>query len=245
MMIPPLEQHAAGTFTVPSPEILQLHIMGRHNGAVDYSAAPPEIRRSEKAVLSGLTGISATRTIMLNQVHGDNIITLDSYPETDLPFYADADGMLTSLPGLCLVIRTADCVPVFAVDTAKGVLGAVHSGWRGCRLDITGKLIQKMKTDYGCFPENIEVFILPAIGPASYTVNEDVAQYFPRHTERSNGKILVDLPGSIQASLIDRGVPVQNIALYRHCTMEENENFFSHRMGDAGRNLNAGFLITP
>ncbi|HPJ40621.1 MAG TPA: laccase domain-containing protein, partial [Spirochaetota bacterium] len=88
-------------------------------------------------------------------------------------------------------------------------------------------------------------FILPAIGPASYTVNEDVAQYFPRHTERSNGKILVDLPGSIQASLIDRGVPEENIALYRHCTMEENEKFFSHRMGDAGRNLNAGFLITP
>lgn len=243
MKIPQIQQQGKGIFTVPSPGRLRLHIVGKRDSAVDYSAGPSEIRGAEKTILAGITGIPPANTVMLNQVHGDDIITVDTYPDTDIPFYADADGLLTSLPGLCLVIRTADCVPVFAVDTAKGILGAVHSGWRGCRLDIAGKLISQMRRDHHCAPENIQVFILPAIGRASYAVNEDVASFFPDHVSKNNGKILLDLPGSIRSSLLQKEIPDENIALHRRCTMEENELFFSHRMGDAGRNLNAGFLI--
>jgi YfiH family protein len=238
-----MRQQGKGVFTIPSPENLTLHVVGKHENPIDYSAEPSSVRHAEKSVLAGITGIPRDRMIMLNQVHGDDIIAVESYPEKDIPFYADADGLLTTLPGLCLVIRTADCVPVFAVDPQRGVLGAVHSGWRGCRLDIAGKLIMQMQNGYRCAPENIHVFILPAIGAGSYTVNEDVASFFPRHTARSNGKILVDLPGSIHSSVSGKGVPDENIALYRRCTMVENETFFSHRMGDAGRNLNAGFLV--
>ncbi len=239
-----MRQQRKGVFSIPSPEKLALHVVGKHENPIDYSAEPALVRHAEKSVLADITGIPRERTIMLNQVHKDDIISVESYPETDIPFYADADGLLTTLTGLCLVIRTADCVPVFAFDPQRGVLGAVHSGWRGCRLDIAGKLIMQMQNGCRCAPENIHVFILPAIGAGSYTVDEDVASFFPRHTARSSGKILVDLPGSIQTSLLEQGVPGQNITLYRHCTMEENEKFFSHRMGDTGRNLNAGFLVS-
>jgi YfiH family protein len=105
---------------------------------------------------------------MLNQVHGDSI--LEFYiPSKDNGVFSDADGMITNAKKLCLVIRTADCVPVFAFDIKQEVLGAAHSGWKGCSLNISGKLIKKMKSGFKSKANDIHIFILPSIGPDSYT----------------------------------------------------------------------------
>ena len=45
-----------------------------------------------------------------------------SFPETD--------GMITDVPGICLVTSYADCVPLYFVDPVKKVIGLSHSGWR-------------------------------------------------------------------------------------------------------------------
>ena len=42
-----------------------------------------------------------------------------------------ADILVTTSPGVTLVILVADCVPLALVDPAAGVLAAVHAGWRG------------------------------------------------------------------------------------------------------------------
>ena len=41
------------------------------------------------------------------------------------------DGLVTNIPGICLVTFYADCVPLFFVDPVKKVIGLSHSGWRG------------------------------------------------------------------------------------------------------------------
>ena len=43
----------------------------------------------------------------------------------------DTDILVTTSPGVTLVILVADCVPLALVDPAAGVLAAVHAGWRG------------------------------------------------------------------------------------------------------------------
>jgi YfiH family protein len=143
---------------------------------------------------------------------------------------------------IALVIRTADCVPVFIYDAEKKVLGAVHSGWKGTMLNVSGKCIEQMKREFSCDPGGMQVFILPSIGPEMYEVNEDVAQHFPENTRFVNGKIYVDLWGSIENSCVRAGVAAEHIFNTGICSMTNYNEFFSHRYGDAGRNLNFAFI---
>ncbi len=228
---------------IASHDSVRIGMIGKAHNRVDYSQESESIRRDEKALIHALAGIEPKRTVMLNQVHGDAIVALDTYPDEDLPWIAEADGLITTLPGLCLVIRTADCVPVFAFDPAKRVLGAVHSGWRGCRLGIAPKLIDLMASRYGSRPEDIRVAILPSIGPHSYTVGEDVAAHFPGAAVRRDGKIYLDLVKTIADPLVSMGVPRSGISTPAYCTMKDNDALFSHRMGDKGRNLNFGYIL--
>ena len=38
--------------------------------------------------------------------------------------YTDVDGLVTNVPGICLVTSYADCVPLYFVDPIKKVIGA-------------------------------------------------------------------------------------------------------------------------
>jgi hypothetical protein len=132
-------------------------------------------------------------------------------------------------------------VPVFAYDSEKKILGAVHAGWRGCRLNITGKLIHMMK-EMESKPENISIFILPSIGPDSYSVGEDVACFFPHERFAKNGTIYIDLWKAVESSAAQEGIAPHKIHNPRMCTRID-EAFFSHRRGDIGRNINFAYII--
>jgi len=179
---------------------------------------------------------------MLDQVHGSMLIHVVSNPSDDLPAIGEADGLITPIKGIALVIRTADCVPVFLYDPAGGILGAVHSGWKGTMLNISGKCVRDMVYLYGCKPENIRAFILPSIGPEAYEVNDDVACHFTEFTINKNGKLYVDLWGAIESSLKEKGIIEENIFNPQICNRTNHSEFFSHRYGDKGRNLNFAFM---
>jgi hypothetical protein len=221
-------------------DVMQINIgtIGKSANIIDYSNESVGIRNDEKTVLKALTGIGKQDILMLNQVHGDGIVIVDRPPEKDMPYFADADGMITDIPGICLVIRTADCVPVIAYDRKRKILGAVHSGWRGCRLSISRKLIAEMKHIYSSDARDIFTFILPSVGPESYTVNSDVAAFFEKDIIRKNPALYLDLWSNIERDLANEGVPVKNIFNARICTMKNGSEFFSRRNKDEGRNLN-------
>jgi hypothetical protein len=221
---------------------IRVGVVPRAANRIDYKDAPAEIRFKEKLLLKEFTGLDEKRIVMLNQVHGDGIIVLDTYPEENLPWAADADGMITTLSNLCLVIRTADCVPVFVVDENRRVQGAAHSGWKGCRADISGKLVGMMKEKFRCNPKDISAYILPSIGPESYRVNEDVARFFPDDSARRGDGIYLNLWKNVESSLVREGVSAARIYTAARCTLRD-EHYFSHRRGDAGRNLNFAVLF--
>ena len=223
-------------------ESINIGVTGREINSTDYSGPGRDVRLSDKKLLASVTGLGAEKIVMLEQVHGDEILVVDSFPEDNLPSYGEADGLVTGLPGLALVIRTADCVPVFIYDSANQVLGAVHSGWKGTMLDVAGKCIEKMRKQFSSDPFDMKVFILPSIGPEMYEVNDDVAQHFPGDTLAVEGRLFVDLWGSIEKSCAKAGVPEENIFNTGICNRTNYNDFFSHRYGDAGRNLNFAFI---
>jgi len=238
-----LETGTADSFILAgTPPGVTSGIAARKACTADYSAPFPKIRRAEKKLLHNVTGLKEKNILFLNQVHGDTILPVTLQPETDAPFYGEADAMITDTKNICLVIRTADCVPVFIYDTTQQALGAIHSGWKGTQLDITGKTIDLMKEVYGSRPENLSIWIYPSIGPESYEVNEDVARYFPNERIENDGRIFVDLWQSIESSLLNRGINKENIFNERICNRQNTSDFFSHRFGDGGRNLNFAFL---
>ena len=223
-------------------ESVTIGTTGREINSTDYSGPGRDVRLSDKNLLSSVTGLIPEKIVMLEQVHGDDILIVDSSPEDNLPAYGEADGLITDIPGIALVIRTADCVPVFIYDSVKQVLGAVHSGWKGTMLDVAGKCIEQMKIEFCSDPGDMKVFILPSIGPEMYEVNEDVASHFPDNTLKSEGKLFVDLWGSIEDSCVRSGVPEGQIFNTGICNRTNYNEFFSHRYGDAGRNLNFAFI---
>jgi len=217
-------------------------VTGREINYVDYEGSRNAIRSAEKRILSGIANIDSRNIIMLDQVHGNMIIHVVNEPENDLPSAGEADGLITAISGIVLVIRTADCVPVFLYDPKKKILGAVHSGWKGTMLDISGRCVREMADLYGSEPSNIMAFILPSIGPDSYEVNEDVALHFPKDTISKNGKLYVDLWNAVESSLKREGVLANNIFNSRICNRINHKDFFSHRFGDKGRNLNFAYM---
>ncbi len=231
-----------GIYRISGTGSLRIGTIAKSVNRVDYSRDSASIRSDEKAFLAAVTGIDKKNIVMLNQVHGDGIVVIDRPPEKDLPCHAEADGMMTDIQSICLVIRTADCVPVIAFDARKKILGAVHSGWRGCRLAISGKLVREMKRLFSTDARDITAFLLPSVGPESYTVSEDVALHFKDDVTRKNSEIYLNLWRNIERSFLEEGVPAENIFNAGLCTLKNSSEFYSYRNGDAGRNVNFCYL---
>jgi len=221
---------------------LQAGIIGKGANSVEYSGGGIEVRFKEKMLIYKATGILPEHIVMLDQVHGKDIIEILKRPETNEPFVAQADGFITSVHGVCLVIRTADCVPVFLYDADNGVVLALHSGWRGCAQNITAEGI-KLLFHKGTKPASLFVLVLPSIGPQSYEIGQDVASQFNGYVITKEGKQYLNMWQHIKDTALQLSIPEQNIYISNMCTYQNNTEFFSYRKGDNGRNLNFVYLF--
>ncbi|MCP4760848.1 MAG: peptidoglycan editing factor PgeF [archaeon] len=231
-----------GIFRISGIDPIEIGIAAKDANKIDYSQDFDNIRRDEKGLIKKITGIAEKDILMLDQVHEDSIELIDYPLIEDNLYLASADGMITNQRGLCLVIRTADCVPVFAYDSERNILGAAHSGWKGCRLSISRKLIREMVRVFGAKHSDIRVYILPSIGPSSYEVNNDVASLFNEDISIENNMKYLNLWKNIETSLINEGIFRENIYNSHICTLQNNSDFFSYRNKDTGRNLNFAYI---
>jgi hypothetical protein len=114
-------------------------------------------------------------------------------------------------------------------DPVSGSIAALHSGWRGTKLNIAGKGIRKMGDWFGSDPANILVWLSPCASGANYEVGNDVAEYFPEFVKKTNNdKYLLDIPAAVRSQLIEAGVEAVNIETSGICTIAD-ERFHSYR----------------
>ncbi len=123
-------------------------------------------------------GIDYRRISAPNQVHKTNILSVKEEDagdgiSRDLTHF-EIDAQITNIPGIPLIVYSADCVPILLADPISRVIASVHAGWRGSVQGITAKTIHKMINEYGCLSENIHAFIGPSIGPENYEVDQTV-----------------------------------------------------------------------
>jgi YfiH family protein len=174
--------------------------------------------------------LGATRLATAAQVHGDAILEHDGSWTGWLRGEA-ADGHLALHAGTAMAVTVADCVPVFLAHPS-GATAILHSGWRGTAAGITERAIARMQS-LGFSASELRVHLGPSICGRCYEVSADVAR---RLTGRDPARsVTVDLRALIARRAHALGV--SSISVSPFCTRCDNDRFFSHRAGDAGRQL--------
>lgn len=167
----------------------------------------------------------------LRQVHGARVVEAGEVSTNE-----QADGVVTNAPGTPLIIRVADCVPIYLVDASRKCGALLHAGWRGTLAGIAREGVRVLGEKYASRPEDLQAVIGPSAGPKRYEVSEELAARFSDAGLAVRGR-LADLWESNAIHLREAEVPDGNIHISGVCTLAD-ARFYSHRRNPAGgRNL--------
>lgn len=172
----------------------------------------------------------APRFATASQVHGSRVAEHDGAWEGWLRAW-EADGHFAPRRGTAMAVTIADCVPIF-IAHAEGAAAIVHSGWRGTAARIVERAIAAFSRQ-GLAAAELHVHLGPAICGACYEVSAAVATAVTGRP--AAGHPHVDLRAIIAEHA--RAAGVRELTISRWCTRCDNTRFFSHRAGDAGRQL--------
>ncbi|KAA8884038.1 peptidoglycan editing factor PgeF [Nocardia colli] len=210
----------AGGFSAPPYESFNL---GDHVGD-----DPATVRRNRDRLAEGI-GLTPDRLVWMEQIHGRNVEIIDGPREEPVPA---TDALVTKVPGLALVVLTADCVPVLLSDDEAGVIAAVHAGRIGARIGIVPLVLEAM-VSIGARIDRIGAFLGPAASGRQYEVpaamRADVEKHLPGSASTTVRKTpSLDLRAGIARQLIEAGI--NGVAIDPRCTIEDR-TLFSHRRG--------------
>ena len=213
----------------------------------DRAAVAENFRRMGEAL-----GVRCEDMVLSQQTHTTNIRIVTDEDRgkgiTRERDYADIDGLITNVPGICLVTTYADCVPLYFLDPAKKVIALSHSGWRGTVGKIGKKTVELMHDKFGSDPADILAAVGPSVCQDCYEVSADVIDRFKEVFDRSawdelfyekpDGKYQLDLWKANEKIFLEAGIRKDHIAVTNVCTHCNSEILYSHRaMGDKRGNL--------
>lgn len=199
--------------------------------------------------------VAERMTFGADQIHSDRLVVIDRpIGENNRPDgfrwndslrageFPKTDALVTSLPNALLMIQTADCLPVFAIEPKNRIAGLAHCGWRGLRANLTAKLIQGMASA-GAQIENIQIWLGPCIHAENYEVSrelvEDFRAAFPGAPVAIDDRHL-DLPAIANHLSIQSGIQPGAIADSGQCTYACAARYHSWR----AHGPNAGRMIS-
>lgn len=245
----------------PDPEIITQGFFGRGGGVSTgiyegLNCGPgsndnPEHVQENRHRAAAAMNASPDHLISLYQIHSAEVVTVsEPWDRENAP---QADGMVTTTPGIALGILTADCGPVLMWDEEARVVAAAHAGWKGAFSGIIEATVASM-VDHGAKRDRIKAALGPTISQSAYEVGpEFVARFIKADPKlgvyfkpsQRQDHALFDLPAFILAKLKASGI--SDPAWTGHCTYSD-ENLFSYRRTthrgevDYGRNLSAIML---
>jgi copper oxidase (laccase) domain-containing protein len=92
------------------------------------------------------------------QPHGNNV-AIANHPG----IHPGVDALITGKRNLPLIIRCADCAPVFLVDRRTPAIALIHSGKKGTLTNVVGETLKHIAADFA--------YIGPCIGPCHYEMD--------------------------------------------------------------------------
>ena len=206
---------------------------------------PEDVEENQRRIARAI-GVKPEDMTFTNQTHTTNVAVVRA--ENKGRRFMETDGMITNVPGICLVTFYADCVPLYFVDPVKKAIGLSHSGWRGTVGKIGKVTVELMQKTYGSDPKDILAAIGPSICQDCYEVSEDVIVKFQKSFEekywpelfyqKENGKYQLNLWKANELVFEEAGILKKHIAVTNVCT--HCNILFSHRTtGNKRGNLSA------
>jgi polyphenol oxidase len=181
------------------------------------------------------------------QVHGVEVAIAVAPRAAEMP-HKQADAILTNKPGITLLMRFADCVPIMVYDPVCKVVGIIHAGWMGTVRGTARFAVEAMQKQFGTKPADILAAIGPSIGPDHYEIGTDVISQIQEAfgilaknlITVTNGSARLDLWAANRLLLEQSGV-VQ-ILESGLCTSCATDDWYSHR-AEKGRTGRFGAII--
>ncbi len=200
-------------------------------------------RETDRSRFLGRVKVAAT-VIEATQVHGGSVAVIE---RADVPSpIPGCDALLTSVPGIALLIRTADCLPIFFADPGRGVIGIAHAGWRGLSAALPARVVAAFRRAFHSQAEELQVVIGPAVHSCCYDVGPEFAARFGPFVEHRQGRLVCDLIGVAKDQLRRSGIVPSRLTAVRHCTGCEVERWFSvRREGEATGRLTSLIMLRP
>lgn len=224
----------------------------------EFSGDNPDFVRINRRLLSDAIGIPSGRLFAPFQVHGAEIYAIDT-PFLTLPVERQneslkgIDALVTDLPGVCIAVSTADCVPVLLYAPDKKVVAAIHAGWRGTVQQIVAETVRFIQDKYGCNPALMMAGIAPSISGEAFEVGDEVVEAFRNtgmnvdsivHRNAITGKAYIDLWEANRIQLLNAGLRSDLIEVAGICTWQQHEEFFSaRRLGIKSGRILSGIMI--
>ena len=230
----------------------------------NYCGDDPAAIQKNREALCHLLGIEDKRLLMPHQVHRAevayiNTSFLDLTPEEQKGKLEGIDAIITNIPGICIGVSTADCIPLLLFDGRRRVVAAVHAGWRGTAQRIAEKAVEAMSAAYGSAPTDLMAQIGPGISLQSFEVGQEVYDAFAaegfcmeeisRLMPSSQGieneeKWHIDLPACNRLQLLEAGLRSEQIHTLHVCTYEQHADYFSaRRLGIHSGRIFTGIML--
>lgn len=189
------------------------------------------------------TRLSNSRGLVhAEQVHGASLAAVEVPQPLSHPI-PGCDALLTRLRGLALVVRTADCLPIFVWDPLRQLVGLAHVGWRGLDRRLPMRLVRFAAQYAGSRPESLWVAIGPAIRSCCYEVGREFSQRFGPFVRTVNGRLMCDLIGCATEQLLAVGVRAAHLVDCGRCTACESDRWWSVRRDVAGAGRLSSFIM--
>ena len=199
------------------------------NLATHVGDAPDAVRENRERLAREHDLAHPDEWVWLDQVHGAEAAIVTGAGERPT-----ADAAVTAVPGIPLMVLTADCAPI-AIVTADAV-GVVHAGWRGLLAGVVPAAVDALRS---VGTGEVRAVIGPCIRPAHYEFgNDDLARVAARFGdvvvgETVDGRPALDLAAGVRAAFAE--CAVDDIWDNGFCTYSEPRYFSHRRDGVTGR----------
>ena len=191
-------------------------------------------------------GKKSKEIFLVKQIHSDKFLFLSKNTKVKNRSIS-ADAIITEKKNFPIAVLTADCVPLLLFDKKRGMVSAIHAGWKGALKGIISKVI-KFMVKKGCNRKDIIVAIGPSIAQKNYNVKLDFKNKFIKKHKKNkiffkniNKLIYFDLPNYIKSQL--KFNKISKIDMINIDTYNKKNNLFSARRSlklkhdDYGRNI--------
>jgi YfiH family protein len=180
------------------------------------------LRRMRQAL--GLIGLATAA-----QVHGGRaaVITAPGQArEEDIP---EVDILVTTVPGLGLLIKQADCQAVIFYDPVHRVVANVHCGWRGQVYNVLGETVRLLQARFGTRPGDLYAAVGPSLGPCCAEFTNFRQEFPPELWTYQVRPTYFDLWRLSRDQLAAAGLSPARLEVAELCTRCGTNDFYSYR----------------